>query len=106
MRLEIESKDRTVTVRLSRRNLLAFLGMLQGSDDPVIVNNDCWFDRRLTPGLLLCVIAEPDELHYARRPNPAGQMPDATEAFIHEAEHNPDILNPPQPKPDGGPERD
>lgn len=94
MRLEIGSSRRIVTVRISRRNLVAFLGMLQGTDDPVIVTTDSWIDGRPVPGLLLEMIAEPDAIHYSpkRRPFPAGQMPPATEAFIREAERNPAIL--------------
>ncbi len=80
--------------------------MLDGSDDPIIITGDSWLDGRPINGLWLRVIAEPDTLHYGRRPQPPGPMPPATEAFIHAAERDPTLIKHDQPDPQPPPDRE
>ena len=89
MRLELDGG--TVTVILSRRDLLALLGML---DDPgsaaTLRSGNGYQDGQPTGEPLLVVYAEPDERHYSERSEPLGPMMPRTEATIAAAQPTPD----------------
>lgn len=70
-----------VLVTLSRRNVLTFLGGLEGRGEKTIFQRGAFRHGRLLEDVILTVRAEPDELHYADR-CPPGEMSSDTEAFI------------------------
>jgi hypothetical protein len=74
------SEDAAV-VSLSKRNVLSLLAMLgDGRVLPALASANTYRDGQREP-LLLVVVPEPDETHYAGRPAP-GPLRPRTEALI------------------------
>ncbi len=75
----------SVSVTLSRRNLLALLHKLElPGSARTLINDDCWLNGEQTPlgALELHLHCEEDDEHYGKRPGPPGPMHPATEQFI------------------------
>jgi hypothetical protein len=82
-RLDLDPERQTVTVTLSRRNLLSLLHKLDWPESArTIVNGDCYRRGRPVDDVLLVLRAEDDAEHYGRRSDPPGLMHPDTEKSI------------------------
>lgn len=72
-----------VVVTLSRRNVLALWHKVgwEASKKTITVG-DCYRDGQPVDDVLLVLQVEDDDVHYARRLEPPGEMHPATEEFI------------------------
>jgi hypothetical protein len=76
MKFEIDNVHRIAEITLSRRNLLALLGKLDGHPE----GSGKTIAREAENGWRLVIIAEENPQHYGDRP--AGAMEAATERYI------------------------